>query len=143
MNEQLIYKLADAFQTDMCHVGNDVRGLIQGHVFSLGPWVVKSDITIIVDENSPTMVSALVRVLGNLWGYFMATSEGTWLLFFDGSRVKLHVGAEHEFGLGSANTSLKKLKPAITRVFHMASPPLGKANQNTWEPMPLSVTDDL
>lgn len=143
MNDALIYKLADAFQTDMFHVGSDVRGLATNHEFKIGPWLIKSDITIIVDENTENMVSALARVLGNLWGYFMATKEGTWMLFFDGSHVKLHPGAEHEFGLGNARNSLKKLKPAITQVFHMPSPVAGKPNIKTWEPMDLSVTDTL
>lgn len=144
MNDDLIYKVADAFKTDMFHVGTQVRGLITDHKFKVGDWTLKSDITIVVDENTDKLVSAMARVLGNLWSYFIVTKQGQWLLFFDGSRVKLHIGAESEFGLGNAKNSLKKIKPALTRVFHMAAvPPGGATSPIRWEPMDLSVTDSL
>lgn len=142
MNDDLIYKVADAFKTDMFHVGSDVRGLIPGHEFKVGQWTCKSDVTIIFDENTDHMVSALGRILGNLWVYFMATKNGQWALFFDGSHVKLRVGSEKEFGLGNAKNSLKKLKPAITRVFQMVEPAAEGMGKH-WEPMPLSITDSL
>ena len=141
MNDDLIYKVADAYRTDMFHVGSHVRGLITDHKFTVGDWNLKSDITIILDENTDNMVSAMARVLGNLWSYFIVTKSGQWMLFFDGSRVKLHVGAEAEFGLGNAKNSLKKLKPALTRVFHMAATEHGVVG--SWEPMDLSITDSL
>jgi hypothetical protein len=141
MNDDLIYKLADTFKTDMFHVGSDIRGLIPSHQFKIGEWVAKGDITIIVDENTKHLVSALARIYGNLWAYFMATQEGTWMLFFDGSVAKLHPGNEKSFGLGNARNSLKKLRPALTRVFHMAHTPHGESAK--WEPMDLAVTDSL
>ena len=140
MNDDLLFRLADTFKTDLYHVGSDVRGLIASHTFKIGEWISKGDITIVVDENSEKMVSALARIYGNLWTYCLITKEGTWLLFFDGSRVKLHVGAEREFGLGNAKNSLKKLKPALTRVFYMGA---AEAAHKMWEPMDLAITDSL
>jgi len=141
MNDDLVYKVADAFQTDMFHVGADIRGLIPSHQFKVGQWVAKGDVTIVVDENTDNMCSAVARIYGNLWSYFIATAEGTWLLFFDGSKAKIHVGAEREFGLGNAKASLKKLKPSITRVFYMNS--LFSEVPNLWEPMDLAIVDQI
>jgi len=143
MNDDLIYKVADAYHTDLFHVGNQVRGLIQDHKFKVGDWNLKSDITIVLDENTDKLVSAMARIIGNLWSYFIVTKQGQWMIFFDGSRVKLHTGAEAEFGLGNAKNSLKKLKPALTRVFHMAAVPAGGSTAIRWEPMDLSITDSL
>jgi len=143
VNDALIYKVADAYKTDLFHVGSQVRGLITDHQFRVGDWNLKSDITIIIDENTEKMVSAMARVLGNLWSYFIVTKSGQWMLFFDGSRVKLHPGAEAEFGLGNAKNSLKKLKPALTRVFYMAASPEDGTSTSLWEPMDLSITDSL
>jgi hypothetical protein len=138
MNDSLIYRVADTFKTDMFLVKKDVRGLVTGHQFVVaGSWKVNTDITIIVDENSDKLVSAMARIVGNLWAYLVVVEEASWVLFFDGSRVKLRAGAEREFGLGNAQTTLKKLKPCITRAF---TRPAGAKSQGLWKPIDIAAS---
>lgn len=137
MNDALIYKVADTFKTDLFLTNKTIRGLVQDRIFDVhGLWKVKSDMTIIVDENSDKLATAFVRILGNLWGYLVVTEDSSFLLFFDGSRAKIHVGAEKEFGLGNAQVSLKKLKPSISRAFMKMTGPKG----TPWEPVDLAAT---
>jgi hypothetical protein len=144
MNDDLIYRVADTFKTDLFLVGKEVRGLLQDHQFKVhGLWTLKSDITVVLDENGSKLVSAMAKVLGNLWVYTVVTSDSTWALFFDAQHVKLRVGAEKDFGLGNAQVTLKKLKPHITRVFcKQTGKPDGRTSQG-WEPVELAAMDGL
>lgn len=138
MNEQLIYRLADVLKTDMFQVGKDIRGLVTDHVIDVaGIWQVKTDVTVIVDENTDKLLTAMVRVVGDLWGYFMATDDDTWMLFFDGGSVKLHVGSEKEFGLGSAKASISKIKNSLTAAYHRPVKGVVSGDLGGWAKVPL------
>lgn len=122
VNEQLIYKLADTLQTDLFEVNGDIRGLVRSYQVEIeGLWKTKSDIVICVDENTDKMLSAFIRVVGNLWAYFMATEEGCWMLFFSGAEAKISVGAEGRFGTKKAHEAVLKLKPFFKRAFFRTS----------------------
>lgn len=134
MSDDLVFRVADIMRTDLFLVGKSIRGRILGHKFKIGDWETSSDITIIIDENSPSLTSALVRLLGNLWAYIIVTESDNFMLFFDGSHLHLKPGAEAEIGLGNASVTLKKIKNSITRVFHR-----GSGLSVSWEPQSLEA----
>ena len=139
MNDQLIYKIADCFQTDLYLVDKQIRGVVQGHTMNLGDiWAVRTDVTICVDENTDKLVTAFVRVCGNLWGYMMSTEKGVWMIFFDNDHVKLRVGGEKEFGLGNAKSTIGKLKNAMTRAFFCSH---NRDAKFKWEPVDLTTVN--
>lgn len=136
MNENLIYRVADTFQTDLFQMGKQIRGVVPEHKFHIARnWTLKSDITLVVDENTEKMVTAFARILGNLWAYLVVINSDSWILFFDGSRVKIRQGAEKEFGLGSSKATLERIKPSVSRVFHRHQD-LGSGAR--WEPINLA-----
>lgn len=129
--EQLLYKIADTFKTDLFLVGKDIRGLVADHQLDVaGAWQLKTDVTVIVDESTEKLVSALTRMVDGLWAYAVSTTDGIWLLFFDGDRVKLKPGKEKELGLGSAKATLSKIKSSVTRAFFRKS-----GSGAVWEPV--------
>ena len=113
----LLFKTADILQMTLFEIETQVRGFVT-RTFSVGGlWNLKSDVTVAVDEHSSKLVTAHMRVRKNLWAYVVVSSGGQWLLFYDGDRVKIKVGAESALGTGDGARTLAKLKPAINAAY--------------------------
>jgi hypothetical protein len=118
MKDPLVYVIADLFQVNLHKLPDkSIRGARDLQLPIATMWEVSAPATVVVDENTDKLCTAFARIYGNLWCYAMATSDAVSVLFFDGTRVKIRVGAEKEFGLGSAAATMKRLQPHITRAF--------------------------
>lgn len=136
MNDQLLFRLADTFGVTLHKKGEAIRGFATREFDVGGTWLIKSDVTVCVDESSKKLVTAFARIANSLWMYAVITEQGSWLLPFDGQRAKIRVGAEKEFGTGDGMKTLKKLKHAIVGAFSFTN--------NTWTPTdPDALVADL
>lgn len=110
----LLYGLADLLNTNIYQFRGEHRGLVQRETQLTGFCVLKSQVSICVDENTPKLVTAFVHLRKDLWMYVVITLEGKWLLFFNNSTTKIRPGAEREFGTGNGMDTVRRLGPAIT-----------------------------
>ena len=104
--------LADTLGCNVYHMpAGDIRGCTTREFQISEYWKVKSDVTFFVDEHTPELLSAVVRVRKNLWFYLVILSSGNrWMLFFDNDRAKIKIGSEREFCSGSSADALRRLK---------------------------------
>jgi len=119
MKNELMFKLADTMNMHLYEVDGKVRGFEAKHADVGGAWNLSHHVTLIVDEQGDNLVTAFVRIMKHLWSYVVVTEAGIWAIMFDGDSAKIRVGSEHEFGLGSASASLKKIRGSATQAFSM------------------------
>lgn len=120
---QLLFLLADLLGSNVYQMTAKNFRASFTREFAIGPvWKTTSDVTMAVDELSPKLLTAFIRIRANLWAYAVITTEGQWLLMFDNDRAKIRPGAEHEFGSGSGMAAMRKLKPAITGALSFIRP---------------------
>lgn len=114
MSRELLFKLADLFGGALHVAKSSVRGSVSSSVSVGGVWKIPVDATLAVDENSPKLLTAFMRIRKNLWAYVVVTSAGQWMLFFDNDHTKIKLGGEALFGTGSGMKTLARLKSAVT-----------------------------
>lgn len=112
--DPMLLKLADIVETELFRIQGVARGYSPKTHEVAGLWSIKCDLVVTVDEESPQVVSAFVRVIKDLWAYVVVSREGAWLLWFDNNRAKISVGGEHHFGTRKGLQTLKRLEPYIT-----------------------------
>lgn len=114
-SETLVFQLADALQMDLYQQGASLRGAQDVRVV-LDGYEAHLPVTACSDHISKTAASLFVHVKCDYWLYMISSAAGVWAFPFDGSKVKIRVGAEKEFGLGDPKGTLAALKPALAAV---------------------------
>lgn len=132
-SDQLVFKLSDAIGMDLYQYGTVFKGAADMEI-RIGSFTGKMSVVVHSDQVTSLRISAFVRIKGDYWMYLISADAGVWAFPFDGSKVKIRVGAEKDFGTGRINDTLKALKPALASNAY-------EFNDSTGQWKDLNVTD--
>lgn len=119
--DQLLYVVSDSLGLDLNVMNEDGKEILRGFEtrdVKIGPWTLKTDISVCSDVLDQTEASFFVRVTASLWLYLIVSEEHAPKIYvFDGNALGLKSKDTKTYGTGSVDGTLKKIGKVITAVF--------------------------